>query len=122
MAVFSARLCLGRFQEKYPDDKIPEKVIKCAEDYLKSPCVRTILAARSAARSTEWSARYTEWSAEYVWAAAMSAAWAAESAGRSAESSTRAAAMSVVCAGMSAGSAARSAIIGEVIRILEELG
>ncbi len=88
IAVFSARLCLDKFEAKHPKDDRARKAIEAAEAYLKRPCARTkasaysavysaALAASSAARAAD-SAAYSAFSA--VCSAADSASYSAASA------------------------------------------
>lgn len=70
MATISARMVLGIYEEKYPDDSRPRKAIEAAEDYIKNPAESAWSAAWSA-----WSAWSAAWSAAR--SAARSAAWSA---------------------------------------------
>ncbi len=62
IAVYSARLCLDKFERKYPDDKRPRKAIEAAENWLINPCDITISAAWSAA----WSAGNNKKICEFI--------------------------------------------------------
>ena len=88
VAIYSARLSLKDFENKYPDDKRPRQAIEAAETVLKKDNKETRSAALSAARSAALSAaRSAALSATLSAArsAALSAAWSgAESAAWSA--------------------------------------
>ena len=64
VAIYSARLSLKDFENKYPDDKRPRQAIEAAETVLKKDNKET----RSAALSAAWSGAES---------AAWSAAWSA---------------------------------------------
>ena len=60
-AVYSARLILPIFENKYPDDNRPRKSIEAAENYIKNPCKKTkdiCIKAADAAYSAYASADY----------------------------------------------------------------
>ena len=109
LAIFSAELCLDKFEKSYPDDKRPREAIDAARVVLAHDTAKN----RSAARSAESAARSAEsaaWSAWSAWSAAKSAAWSAESAAKSAaKSAARSAAESAVWSAESAAWSAESA-------------
>ncbi|MBF0554423.1 MAG: hypothetical protein HQK96_07720, partial [Nitrospirae bacterium] len=62
-AIFSARLVLHIYEEKYPNDNRPRLAIEAAETYLKNPLEETQRAAAAAAAAATWA----------TWAAARAA-------------------------------------------------
>ena len=128
-AVACAKRCLPRYEKKYPDDNCPRKAIEAAENYIRKPTTKNMVAAesaarsaarstaesaRSAARSTAESAQSAAWSAQSArsaaWSASRSTAQsAAQSAAESAAWSARSAAWSAAWSAQSAWSAAESA-------------
>ena len=106
LAVFCAKLCLKNYTKLYPNDDRPAKAIKAAENWIKNPCKKTEIAARSAAASASAASAYSTKSAR---SAAYSARSAADSAARSARSAYSAASASAYSAANSAYSAADSA-------------
>lgn len=55
LAIFSAELVLKNFEKEFPNDKRPRAAIEAAKRVLEKDTKRNRDAARSAARSAEWS-------------------------------------------------------------------
>ena len=65
LSVFSARLCLARFEKEFPDDERPRLAIEAAEKWLDEPTDKNMSAAWSAAESAESAARSAESAAKH---------------------------------------------------------
>ena len=57
VAVYSARLALGEFEKRYPDDKRPRLAIEAAEAVMRKDTLASRSAARSAAEAAGSAAR-----------------------------------------------------------------
>ena len=107
-----ARRVLKNFEEVFPNDDRPRKAIEATEAYVKCPCEKHKVAARSAARSAAWSVSLSvAWSANSAASFARSAARSAEFAARSAASFAAESARSADSAAWTAALSAKSAIL-----------
>jgi hypothetical protein len=119
IAIYAAESVLTVLEKKYPKDKLTKKAIETAKAWLKNPCEKTRLAARSAGyavgdtQRTAWAAecsvttdfarsaaKYVEYTAEAAEWAAWAAAWPRVSdSARAAERAAASAVHSIRCVG-----------------------
>lgn len=64
-AIFAARLVLKNFEDVYPNDDRPKKVIEAAEKYVKNPTKKNARAAEAAARAEIYT-QYDKWMLKHL--------------------------------------------------------
>ena len=89
LAIYAAELCIGKFEEKYPDDKRPRQAIEAAKHWLVNPS-STANAAADAAAYAAYAANAAA-NAAYAAYAADAAAYAAYAAANAAANAANAA-------------------------------